>query len=136
MQFEQLTVEPSTPPFPIYDDPIRELLRAHATESTDRDSAAAHILGVLSGYAYADTATVAMMVSQLAFGTGFCPTTAAGACSQRPTQGAAITRTSRPSRAGSLASRSLAPAISQDSPSQTRTVSAGGTASPSLTTSK
>ena len=65
MQFERMTVEPSQSPFPIYDDPIAELLRAHATETTDRDLAAAHILGVLSGYAYADTATVSMMASRL-----------------------------------------------------------------------
>ena len=41
-----------------------------------------------------------------------------------------------PEQAGSRASRSCAPAISHDRPSQTRTVSAGGAAPPSLTTSK
>lgn len=65
MQFERVTVEPSPPPFPIYADPIEELLRAHAGGTDDRDPAVAHILGVLSGYAYADTATVAMMASRL-----------------------------------------------------------------------
>lgn len=65
MQLEHLTVEPAAPPFPIYDDPVAELLRAHGTETAERDPAAAHILGVLSGYAYADTATVAMMASRL-----------------------------------------------------------------------
>lgn len=65
MLLEQLTVEPAAPPFPIYDDPIAELLRAHGTETAERDPAAAHILGVLSGYAYADMATVTMMATRL-----------------------------------------------------------------------
>ena len=50
-----------------------------------------------------------------------------GACSQRPMQGAGITRTScgrQPSSCGRRASRSCAPASSQARPSQTRTVSA------------
>ena len=65
-------------------------------------------------------------VCGVAQGTGFWPTTAAGACSQRPMQGAAITRTSRPSRAGSFCSSCCAPASSQERPSHTRTVSACG----------
>jgi hypothetical protein len=65
MQREQSTVEPCTSPFPIYDDPYGELLRAHVTETSDRDPVVAHILGVLAGYAYSDTATVAMMASRL-----------------------------------------------------------------------
>lgn len=72
MQFEQLTVEASPPPFPIYADPFAELLRAHAAETTERDPAAAHILGVLAGYAYADTATVAMMASRLGMDGSTC----------------------------------------------------------------
>jgi hypothetical protein len=72
----------------------------------------------------------------VACGTGFWPTTAAGACSQRPTQGAASTRTSRTEQAGSFCQQRCAPAISHDRPAQTRTVSAAGAASPSLTTSK
>ena len=56
--------------------------------------------------------------------TGFWPTTAAGACSQRPMQGAAMTRTPGPRSSGRRASRSCAPAISHDRLSQTRTVSA------------
>ena len=61
---------------------------------------------------------------------------AAGACSQRPMQGACSTRTSLPSSFGSLSSSALAPASSHDSESHTRTVIAGGAASPSFTTSK
>src|SRR5450830_663368 len=73
--------------------------------------------------------TLAVTSSTVALGTGFWPTTAAGACSQRPMQGAAMTRTSWPRIDGSFASRSLAPALSQEGPSQTRTVNpAGGVA--------
>jgi len=71
MQLEGLTVESSSPPFPIYADPTAELLRAHAT-NPDRDAVVAHILAVLSGYAYGDTATVATMASRLGMGGSAC----------------------------------------------------------------
>jgi hypothetical protein len=71
MQLEGLTVESSPPPFPIYANPTEDLLRAHATPS-DRDPVVAHILAVLSGYAYADTATVATMASRLGMGGNAC----------------------------------------------------------------
>ena len=80
--------------------------------------------------------TAAEIFSGVAFAIGFCATTATGACSQRPTQGAGITRTFTPSDVFSLPSSDCAPANSQDNESQTRTVSAGGGASASLTTSK
>ena len=57
---------------------------------------------------------------------GFWPTTATGAVSQRPTQGACSTRTPVPSSAGSFASNSCDPARSQAIESHTRTVIAGG----------
>ena len=50
-------------------------------------------------------------------------------------QGARTTRTSVPRIAGSFLSSASAPAMAQDSESQTRTVTAGG-AAPSFTTSK
>jgi hypothetical protein len=65
MQVERVIVEPPLPPFPIYADPIDRLRRAHTAEPADRDPAVAHLLAVLSGYAYADTATVAMMAGRL-----------------------------------------------------------------------
>ena len=80
--------------------------------------------------------TSAVTFSVVACGTGFCPTTATGAVSQRPTHGACRTRTSVPSEAGSAASSSREPAISHAIESQTRTVIAGGGVSPSFTTSK
>lgn len=71
MHVERLIVEASPPPFPIYPDPTEELLRAHVTTS-DRDPSVAHILAVLSGYAYGDTATVATMASRLGMAGSAC----------------------------------------------------------------
>ena len=71
MQVERLVVDSSPPPFPIYPDAAGELLRAHAT-SLDRDATVAHILAVLSGYAYGDTATVATMASRLGMAGSAC----------------------------------------------------------------
>ena len=72
MQIERLTVESPSEPFPIYPDPIGHLLRAHAGDTADRDAAVAHVLGVLSGYAYSDTATVAMMAGRLGMAGSAC----------------------------------------------------------------
>ena len=47
-----------------------------------------------------------------------------------------MTRTAVPSKLGKRANRSWAPAISQDKPSHTRTVSGCGAVPPSLTMSK
>jgi hypothetical protein len=74
--------------------------------------------------------------STVARGTGFCPTTATGAVSQRPTHGVRSTRTSFPRMAGNLSSSSSDPANSHAIESQTRTVIDGGAGSPSRTTSK
>ena len=63
-----------------------------------------------------------------AFGTARWCSTATGACSQRPTQGASSTRTSAPSSAGSFSISARAPASSHDSPLHTRSVSLGGAA--------
>lgn len=65
MQVEHAIVEPTHHPFPIYADPIDRLRRAHVEEAAGWDPVAAHLLAVLSGYAYADTATVAMMAGRL-----------------------------------------------------------------------
>ena len=71
MHVERMVVDSSPPPFPIYPDPTEELLRAHATTS-DRDPAVAHILAVLSGYAYGDIAAVATMASRLGMAGSAC----------------------------------------------------------------
>ena len=72
MQTERLTVESPSEPFPIYADPTGHLLRAHVEDTADRDAAVAHVLGVLSGYAYSDTATVAMMAGRLGMAGSAC----------------------------------------------------------------
>jgi hypothetical protein len=54
--------------------------------------------------------TSAEIFSAVAWGTGFWPTTAAGAISQRPTHGAWSTRTSVPSSFGSDSSNACEPA--------------------------
>jgi hypothetical protein len=72
MQIERLTVESPSEPFPIYADPMGDLLRAHVGDLADRDAAVAHVLAVLSGYAYSDTATVAMMAGRLGMAGSAC----------------------------------------------------------------
>ena len=76
MQIERLTVESPSEPFPIYADPIGHLLRAHVGDTADRDATVAHVLGVLSGYAYSDAATVAMMAGRLGMAGAACVRTA------------------------------------------------------------
>ena len=80
--------------------------------------------------------TTVATFSAVAWPKAFWPTQTAGASSQRPMQGAAITRTFGPSVALSRSSSPSAPAMRQESVSHTRTVSFGGAASPSFTTSK
>lgn len=72
MQIERLTVESPSEPFPIYSDPIGDLLRAHVGDMADRDATVAHVLAVLAGYAYSDTATVAMMAGRLGMAGSAC----------------------------------------------------------------
>ena len=81
-------------------------------------------------------AIAAMTASGVARSIGLRPTTAAGACSQRPMHGAPMTRTPDPQALSSAACSASDPAIRHDSVSQTRTVSGGGGVSPSFTTSK
>lgn len=72
MQIERLTVESPSEPFPIYADPIGHLLRAHVGDTADREATVAHVLGVLSGYAYSDAVTVAMMAGRLGMAGSVC----------------------------------------------------------------
>ncbi len=65
-------MELSPAPFPIYADPVGDLFRAHTDDSADRDPTVAHVLAVLSGYAYSDTATVALMAGRLGMAGGTC----------------------------------------------------------------
>src|SRR5512143_1774581 len=72
MNVERLRIEEPAPPFPLYEDPVGDLLRAHPTDAAERDATVAHVLGVSSAYAYADTRTVALMMSRVGFGGGAC----------------------------------------------------------------
>jgi len=72
MKVERAIVEPPPHPFPIYPDPFDGLRRAHTAEDGNRDPMVAHLLAVLSGYSYADTATVAMMAGRLGMEGGSC----------------------------------------------------------------
>ncbi len=80
--------------------------------------------------------TAAFTLSASAWKIWRCLTTATGALSQAPTQGAWMTRTSGPRIDLSCAVRAPDPFISQVIESQTRTVRAGGASSPCFTTSK
>ena len=62
LTLRRIRAERSGPPFPIYRDPAGELLAAHAYNAT-----AAHTLALASGYAYADLATMARMMSRVGF---------------------------------------------------------------------
>ena len=72
MNVERMRIEEPAPPFPLYEDPVGDLLRAHPSDAAERDATVAHLLGVGSAYAYADTRTFAMMMSRLGFGGGAC----------------------------------------------------------------
>ena len=72
MHMERSVAPLASSPFPVYADPAGELLRAHRSDTADRDPTVAHILGVFSGYAYADTPTMAMMASRLGFSASVC----------------------------------------------------------------
>jgi len=72
MDIERVAADRCTPPFPVHAALVDSLLAAHATEAASRDAIAAHALGVCAGFAYADTATVAMMMARLGFEASAC----------------------------------------------------------------
>jgi hypothetical protein len=60
--------ERSRPPFPVYGDPVGELLAAHASfDGATSNPTVAHILSVAAGYAYAEIETMARMMSRIGF---------------------------------------------------------------------
>jgi len=65
MNVERVSTTPPSSPFPIYENLVDSMLRAHAGVTDDRDAAVAHALAMCAGYAYADTKTFAMMMSRL-----------------------------------------------------------------------
>ena len=72
MNLERVRVGEPEGPFPVHEDLVDRLLAAHATAPGARDATTAHLLGILAAYAFADTATVATMMSRLGFGGGAC----------------------------------------------------------------
>ncbi len=52
-------------PFPVYEGLAESLASAHEGPHLDRDPTVAHVLGTCAGYAYADIATVATMMTRL-----------------------------------------------------------------------
>lgn len=72
MNLERVRVGEPERPFPVHEDLVDLLLAAHAAGPGERNATAAHLLGILSTYAFADSATVATMMSRLGFGGGAC----------------------------------------------------------------
>jgi hypothetical protein len=59
-------------PFPLYDGLADRLAAAHQTASADGDLAVAHVLATCAGYAYADVATVVMMMARMGLDANAC----------------------------------------------------------------
>ena len=72
MILERVGVGESERPFPVYEDLVDRLLAAHAAGPGERNATAAHVLGILSTYAFSDATTVATMMARLGFGGGAC----------------------------------------------------------------
>ena len=72
MIVERLKGPSYAPPFPVYAGLAEQLLAAHRDGPLARDAAVAHVLGVAAGYSYADTQTVAMMMSRLGLDANAC----------------------------------------------------------------
>lgn len=72
MEIERLKGASPARPFPIYQDPVASLLAAHRRGDSGRDAVVAHLLGTCAGYAYADTRTVATMMTRLGLGENAC----------------------------------------------------------------
>jgi hypothetical protein len=70
MIVERFAGESCDPPFPVYHALVPALLAAHRSEGGERDATVAHVLGTAAAYAYADAATVSMMLGRLGFATG------------------------------------------------------------------
>lgn len=72
MDIERLRGATAAHPFPVYTDPVASLLAAHGRDDAGRDAVVAHLLGTCAGYAYADVATVAMVMARLGLGEHAC----------------------------------------------------------------
>lgn len=72
MKFERLQGGHCTSPFPVYDDPVANLIAAHRSAGSERDATVAHVLATCAGYAYSDVETVAMIMSRVGFSDHSC----------------------------------------------------------------
>ncbi len=72
MDIERVAGGTCTPPFPVHEALADSFVAAHATPSAGRDATVAHALGVCAGFAYADGATVALMVTRLGLESSAC----------------------------------------------------------------
>ncbi|MFN8583012.1 MAG: hypothetical protein U0163_18810 [Gemmatimonadaceae bacterium] len=72
MILERLPGKSSNPPFPVYDHLVQDLLAAHARDRAGRDATVARVLCTAAGYAYADIATLATMMSRLGLEESAC----------------------------------------------------------------
>ncbi|HUK61741.1 MAG TPA: hypothetical protein VLV15_00365, partial [Dongiaceae bacterium] len=65
MTIERVAGGACTPPFPVHPRLVETLLAGHTTAGDQRDPTVAHVLATCAGYAYADTDTVARMMTRL-----------------------------------------------------------------------
>lgn len=72
MDIERVAGGNCTPPFPVHEALADAFVAAHATPSAGRDATLAHALGVCAGFAYADTATVSLMMTRLGLESSAC----------------------------------------------------------------
>lgn len=72
MDVERLKGATPGPPFPVYEDPVANLLAAHRRDNSGCDAVVAHVLGTCAGYAYADIGTVATTMARLGLGDNAC----------------------------------------------------------------
>jgi len=72
VKIERRAIDEVAAPFPVYPRLAGELLAAGAAPDADGAATVAHGLGALAAYAYADTATVAMVMGRLGLAGGGC----------------------------------------------------------------
>ena len=72
MMIERVTSGECTAPFPLYRGLVDALLGAHDTPAADANHAIAHVLATCAGYAYADAATVSMMMLRAGLESNAC----------------------------------------------------------------
>ncbi|MEX0900717.1 MAG: lipase family protein [Gammaproteobacteria bacterium] len=72
MLIEHAIAGPVRPPFPIHESLVESFLSAHAAGVDGRDATVAHALGMVAGYSYADSATLATMVGRVGLAGSHC----------------------------------------------------------------